>query len=135
MDYRYQDPAVAGRGGPLVAPLGEVPGRAGDIYTVAGPFPGAHSVAVDGHGNIEVLDPVQSVVRLVAVRSGTFYGQPVTPGHIYVVAGHHRGSAGLGEGGPATQAWLENPQAIAVDPAGRLLIAEYDGQRIRAVMP
>ena len=75
------------------------------------------------------------MVRLVAVRSGTFYGQPMTAGRVYVVAGHHRGSAGLGEGGPATQAWLENPQAIAVDPAGRLLIAEYEGQRIQAVTP
>jgi hypothetical protein len=109
--------------------------KAGYIYTIAGPFPGAHSVAVDGHGNIEVLDTVESVVRLIAVRSGTFYGQPVTAGHVYVVAGHHRGGASLGEGGPATQAWLENPQAIAVDPAGRLLIAEYDGQRIQAVTP
>jgi hypothetical protein len=109
--------------------------KAGYVYTIAGPFPGAHSVAVDGHGNIEVLDTVESVVRLVAAASGTFYGQPVTAGHVYVVAGHHRGSASLGEGGPATQAWLENPQAIAVDPAGRLLIAEYDGQRIREVTP
>jgi hypothetical protein len=109
--------------------------KAGYIYTIAGPFPGAHSVAVDGHGNVEVLDTVESVVRLVAVRSGTFYGQPVTAGHVYVVAGHHRGSASLGEGGPATRAWLEDPQAIAVDPAGRLLIAEYDGERIQAVTP
>jgi hypothetical protein len=109
--------------------------QAGYIYTIAGPFPGSHSVAVDGHGNIEALDTVESVVRLVAARSGTFYGQPVTAGHVYVVAGHHRGSASLGEGGPATQAWLENPQAIAVDPAGRLLIAEYDAERIQAVTP
>jgi hypothetical protein len=109
--------------------------KAGYIYTIAGPFPGSHSVAVDGHGNIEVLDTVESMVRLVAARSGTFYGQPVTAGHVYVVAGHHRGSASLGERGPATQAWLENPQAIAVDPAGRLLIAEFDGQRIQAVTP
>jgi len=109
--------------------------KAGYIYTIAGPFPGSHSVAVDGHGNIEVLDTVESVVRLIAARSGTFYGLPVTAGHVYVVAGHHRGSASLGEGGPATQAWLENPQAIAVDPAGRLLIAEFDGRRIQAVTP
>jgi hypothetical protein len=46
--------------------------KASYICTIAGPFPGAHSVAVDGHGNIEVLDTVESVVRLVAVRSGTF---------------------------------------------------------------
>ncbi len=128
-DYRVR--VVAARAGRFYG----VQMRAGYIYTIAGPFPGAHSVAVDGHGNIEVLDTVESVVRLVAVRSGTFYGQPMTAGRVYVVAGHHRGSAGLGEGGPATQAWLENPQAIAVDPAGRLLIAEFEGQRIQAVTP
>jgi hypothetical protein len=128
-DYRVR--VVAARTGRFYG----IAMKAGYIYTIAGPFPGAHSVAVDGHGNIEVLDTVESVVRLVAVRSGTFYGQPVTAGHVYVVAGHHRGSASLGEGGPATQAWLENPQAIAVDPAGRLLIAEYDGERIQAVTP
>jgi hypothetical protein len=45
------------------------------------------------------------------------------------------GAASAPEGGPATQAWLENPRAIAVDPAGRPLIAEYDGRRIQAVTP
>jgi hypothetical protein len=40
--------------------------KAGYIYTIAGPFPGSQSVAVDGHGNVEVLDTVESVVRLMA---------------------------------------------------------------------
>jgi hypothetical protein len=128
-DYRVR--VVAARAGRFYG----IAMKADYIYTIAGPFPGSHAVAVDGHGNIEVLDTVESVVRLVAVRSGTFYGQQVTAGHVYVVAGHHRGSASLGEGGPATQAWLENPQAIAVDPAGRLLIAAYGSQRIEAVTP
>lgn len=128
-DYRVR--VVAARAGRFYG----VDMKAGYIYTIAGPFSGSHDVAVDGHGNIEVLDTVQSVVRLIAVRSGTFYGQQMIAGHVYVVAGHHRGSASFGEGGPATQAWLENPQEIAVDPAGRLLIAEYEGQRIRAVIP
>jgi hypothetical protein len=109
--------------------------RAGYIYTVAGPFPGAHAVTVDGHGNILVDDAVANVVRLVAVRSGTFYGQHVTAGHDYVIAGHHHGQAGLGENGPATQAWLDGPDAIAVAPDGRLLIAVSPGQRILAVTP
>jgi hypothetical protein len=61
--------------------------KAGYIYTIAGPFPGSQSVAVDGHGNVEVLDTVESVVGLIAVRSGTFYGQQVTAGHVYVSPG------------------------------------------------
>jgi hypothetical protein len=90
---------------------------------------------VDGHGNILVDDAVANVVRLVAVRSGTFYGQHVAAGHNYVIAGHTHGPAGLGEGGPATRAWLDGPDAIAVAPDGRLLIAESSGQRILAVSP
>jgi hypothetical protein len=108
---------------------------AGYIYTVAGPFPGAHDVAVDRHGNILVLDASANVVRLVAEASGTFYGQHVTAGHDYVIAGHAHGRAGLGGNGPATKAWLDGPDAIAVAPDGRLLIAESGGQRIQAVMP
>jgi hypothetical protein len=128
-DYRVR--VVAARAGRFYG----LTMHAGYIYTVAGPFPGAHDVAIDGHGNILVLDAVAHVVRLVAVRSGTFYGQQVTAGHPDVVAGRHRGPASLGEGGPATQAWLDSPDAIAVDPAGRLLIAEYSGQQIQAVTP
>jgi hypothetical protein len=109
--------------------------RAGYIYTVAGPFPGAHAVAMDGHGNILVDDAVANVVRLVAVHSGTFYGQRVIAGHDYVIAGHQHGQAGLGEDGPATRAWLDGPDAIAVAPDGRLLIAVSSGQRILAVTP
>jgi hypothetical protein len=109
--------------------------RAGYIYTIAGPFPGSHDVAVDGHGNIVADDAVANVVRLVAVRSGTFYGQRMTAGHDYVIAGHQHGQAGLGEDGPATRAWLDGPDAIAVAPDGRLLIAVSSGQRILAVTP
>lgn len=101
--------------------------KAGYIYTLAGPFPGAHSVAIDGHGNILELDTVASVVRLYAVRSGTFYGQPVTAGHTYVVAGRWHGRANLGDGGPATSAWLGGPQDIATGPGGRLLIGGHGG--------
>ena len=109
--------------------------KAGYIYTIAGPFPGAHAVAVDRQGNILVDDAAASVVRLVAVRSGTFYGQQVTAGHTYVIAGHQHGPSGLGTGGPATRAWLDGPDALAVAPDGRLLIAESGGGRIAAVAP
>lgn len=44
-------------------------------------------------------------MRVVAVRTGTFYGQAMTAGDIYTVAG--TGSSGpLGDGGPATAAQL-----------------------------
>jgi len=107
--------------------------RAGDIYTVAGPFRGSRDVAIGPDGNILDLDAASAVVRLVAARSGTFYGRQVSAGQVVTVAGHSR--AVPAGNTPATQAWLGSPQAIAVGPGGRLLIADQAWDRIGAVSP
>ncbi len=76
---------------------------AGDIYTVAGtgtygysgdggPATSAEiknplSVAVDAHGNLLIDDQHNNRIRLVAAGTGTFYGQAMTAGDIYTVAG------------------------------------------------
>jgi DNA-binding beta-propeller fold protein YncE len=41
--------------------------------------------------------------------------------------------AGLGNGGPATSAKLNNPQSVAVDGAGNLVIADSYNNRVRVV--
>jgi trimeric autotransporter adhesin len=121
---------------------------AGDIYTVAGngtkgfsgdggpatsaefSFPGG--VAVDGAGNLVIADTSNSRVRVVAVQSGRFYGQAMTAGDIYTVAGN--GADGFsGDGGPATGAELDFPQRVAVDSAGNLVIADTENHRVRVV--
>jgi DNA-binding beta-propeller fold protein YncE len=123
------------------------PMTAGDIYTVAGDGMGGFSgdggpatsagldpgrVAVDAAGNLLITDTVNRRVRVVAARTGTFYGQPMTAGDIYTVAGD--GTSGFsGDGGPATSAELSRPGGVAVDAAGNLLIADSDNQRIRMV--
>ena len=59
----------------------------------------------------------------MAASTGTFYGQAMTAGHIYTVAGD--GTAGFsGDGGPATSAELSFPEGVAVDGAGNLVIAD-----------
>jgi hypothetical protein len=88
--------------------------------------------AVDSAGNVVFADVFNSVVRVVAAASGTFYGVAMKAGDIYTVAG--TGEFGLsGNGGPATSADLESPQATAVDRSGNLLIADFDTNRVRLV--
>src|SRR5579859_7106010 len=123
---------------------------AGDIYTVAGFRTGhGHSgdggpatmaalgnfignVQVDHSGNLVLADEVNNTIRVVAVRSGTFYGQAMTAGDIYTVAGD--GTAGFsGDGGPATGAELSGPGGVAVDASGNLVAADGGNSRIRVV--
>jgi hypothetical protein len=121
---------------------------AGDIYTVAGTgspgFSGdggrattaelnwPESVAADGAGNLVIADTRNNRVRVVAASTGSFYGQAMTAGDIYTVAG--TGSQGFsGDGGPATSAQLFEPQGAAVDGAGNLVIADYGNERVRVV--
>jgi hypothetical protein len=118
----------------------------GDIYTVAGDgspnFSGdggaaiaagldPAGVAVDPSGNIVFADYFNSRVRVVAATSGTFYGESMLAGDVYTVAGG--GSSGLGDGGPATAAELGDPEGVAVDGAGNLVIAALFDRRIRVV--
>jgi trimeric autotransporter adhesin len=121
---------------------------AGDIYTVAGNGTAGYSgdggratsaklwypegVAVDGDGNLVIADALNNRLRVVAASTGTFYGKAMTAGDIYTVAGD--GTQGYsGDGGPATSAELSDPQGVAVDAAGNLVIADTGNSRVRVV--
>ena len=112
---------------------------AGDIYTVAGDGtrgspataarpPAPNSATRTGwrwtvRATCSSPTPTTSRVRVVAAGTGTFYGQAMTAGDIYTVAGDGTG------GSPATAARppaprLNGPAGVAVDGAGNLLIAD-----------
>jgi hypothetical protein len=121
---------------------------AGDIYTVAGDGHGGYvgnggpatsatlydpeNVTVDGAGNLVIADTGNARVRVVAASTGRFYGQAMTAGDIYSVAGTSR-SGFSGDGGPASHARLFDPQSVTVDGAGNLVIADTGNQRLRVV--
>jgi trimeric autotransporter adhesin len=121
---------------------------AGDIYTVAGDgtggfsgdggpatsaeLAGPYGVAVGGAGNLVISDYDNNRVRVVAAATGTFYGQAMTAGDIYTVAGDGTGGFS-GDGGPGYLAELNEPEGVAVDGAGNLVIADYDNSRVRVV--
>jgi sugar lactone lactonase YvrE len=121
---------------------------AGDIYTVAGYAQGTgfsgdggpatkaglgfyiSAVLMDRAGNLVFADSYANRIRVVAASTGTFYGQAMTAGHIYTVAG---GGSSLGDGGTATSAELDAPDGVAVDGAGNLAICDYTGGRVQVV--
>jgi sugar lactone lactonase YvrE len=82
-------------------------------------FPTA--VAVDGEGNLFIADTMNHRVRRV----------DATTGKIFTLAG--TGQARFsGDGGPADQAALNEPAALALD-GRRLLIADQSNHRVRVV--
>jgi hypothetical protein len=85
-------------------------------------------VAQDSAGNLAIADQGNSRIRVVAAHTGTFYGQALTAGDIYTVAG--TGVRGFsGDGGPATGAELNEPYGAAIDGAGNLLVADQGNNR------
>jgi len=121
---------------------------AGHVYTVAGgggspgdggpatsaQLAGPWGTVVDSAGNLVFADTGSGGgrIRVVAARTGTFYGQAMTAGDLYTVAGIS--AVGFaGDGGPATRAELSFPAAVAVTGQGGLVIADSLNNRIRAV--
>jgi hypothetical protein len=94
-------------------------------------------VTVDHAGNLILSDSYLERVLVVAEHTGTYYGQAMTAGDVYTLAGDSPLSGGLGgysgDGGPATSAELDRPEGVAVDAAGNVLIADYGNKRLRVV--
>ncbi|MGI4870115.1 MAG: hypothetical protein ACRYFX_02935 [Janthinobacterium lividum] len=79
-------------------------------------------VAVDGSGNVYIVDQYNNRIRKVTATTGV----------ISTVAG--TGTGGFsGDGGAATNAQIQNPVGVAVDGSGNIYIADQDNQRIRKV--
>ena len=113
--------------------------KAGVITTVAGngqtaeqgdggPGPAAAldvptGVAVDGSGDLFLTEAAGQRVREVAASSGV----------IYTVAG--TGGAGGGDGGVGPDTALHDPEAVAVDPAGDVFVADAGNRSVRAFTP
>jgi len=86
-------------------------------------------VKVDSSGNLFIADQANFVIR------------EVSGGNITTVAGSYAPGGGCqslttncsGNGGPATSALLNNPQAVAVDSSGNLYIADTGNNVVRKV--
>ena len=130
---------------PMVRVVPTRPGRAfglamkpGHIYTIAGsghpgairdgtqaaqsPLALASGAAVDPNGNVVVADGARLLV--IAAAAGQFYGQHMTKGDIYTIAG--TGTPGsTGDGGLARQAPV-SLASVTIDAAGNLILGPAD---------
>jgi class 3 adenylate cyclase len=111
---------VAGSGDPSYSG-DKGPATSASLDFATGRISGGGCLAVDSKGDLFIADGLSNRVREVAVD-----------GIITTVAGNGRAGFG-GDKGPATDAELDLPLGVAVDSAGRLFIADSDGNRIRRV--
>jgi trimeric autotransporter adhesin len=81
-----------------------------------------YGLAVDSKNNLYIADNSNNAIRKVT-----------TAGIISTIAGIGGQAGYSGDGGPATNAVLSGPQAVAVDAAGNVFIADYGNCRIREV--
>jgi DNA-binding beta-propeller fold protein YncE len=92
---------------------------------------GPSGVAVDRAGNLVIADWYNGRLRVVAARTGRFYGLKMTAGDIYTIAGDGAGGYS-GDGGRATRAAV-GPESVTLDRAGNLVLADTFNHRVRVV--
>jgi len=80
-----------------------------------------YGIAVDSKNSVYITDISEHVVRRV------------TGGIITTIAGIGGLSGYSGDGGPASSALLNAPEAVAVDPAGNIFIADTNNCRVREI--
>jgi len=84
-----------------------------------------NSVTLDAAGNIYIADTSNNAIRRIA-----------TSGVITTLVGNGSVNFGFsGDGGPAANALLNDPQGAAVDSSGNIYITDEDNQRIRMISP
>jgi uncharacterized protein (TIGR03437 family) len=84
---------------------------------------GPAGIALDKAGNLYIADKFNDVIRMV------------TPAGIISTFAGDGNEGYLGDGGPATQAELDEPTGLAFDSAGNLYIADSNNAEIRQVTP
>jgi cysteine-rich repeat protein len=78
-------------------------------------------VAVDAAGRVIFTDPENNRIRAIEADQT-----------ISTIAG--TGSAGFsGDGGPATEATLNSPYGISIDPGGRIVFTDFANDRVRRI--
>ncbi|MBC7545298.1 MAG: hypothetical protein H7338_21445 [Candidatus Sericytochromatia bacterium] len=90
---------------------------------------GGHDI--NAAGDIVFTTPLVHQVRFIPAVGGFRYGQAMTAGNIYTIAGTTFGF--LGDGGLGTAARLFSPIDCAFDASGNIYVADMNNQRVRLI--
>jgi sugar lactone lactonase YvrE len=96
---------------------------AGTITTIAGGLGRPEAVAADALGDVFIADTTAQVVREVSATDA-----------LSTVAGNGTACGAppiCGDGGAATSAQLNSPEAVAVDPTGNVFVADANDHEVR----
>jgi RHS repeat-associated protein len=86
-------------------------------------FCAPYGVALDSSGDVFISDYANNDIREVLASNGT----------IQTVAGNALEVGSSGDGGPAINALLNQPQGMAIDGGGNLYFADFGNNRIRKI--
>ena len=107
-----------------VAGTGSVGYNGDSIIATTAQLNEPNGVALDGSGNLFIVEAGNNRVRKL----------DFTTGLIYTVVGN--GTAGFGgDSGPATSAMISDPQCVRFDKFGNMYIGDYGNARVRKVTP
>jgi hypothetical protein len=95
-------------------------------------FAAPSAAAGDDSGDLVIADSANNVIDYVPATSGTYFGQVMTAGDIYTIAGN-RTAGYSGDGGAATSAEINGPSGVAIAPSGAIAIADTSNNAIRFV--
>lgn len=95
-------------------------------------------LVTDRDGNLLFAERFGHRVRMLCRKPGTYFGIPMTAGHVYTLAGTGQASVAntpVGDGKLGTEATVNFARGLALDDQGNLYIADVSNQRIRRLSP
>ncbi len=101
----------------------------GTVATLGGTD--VRGMAVDAAGNLYFTHTFYKLA-MVPKNDGTYFGQAMTGGRMYIISGTGSSAYG-GDNGPATSGGFVNPQEVAVDATGSVYVSDTGNHRIRMI--
>ena len=93
---------------------------------------GPNGVAIDALGDLVITDSGNDAVRFVAAVGGFRFGQEMTAGRIYPIAGGGQ-EGDITPGGSTFSAGLTSPDGVVFDAQGDVIVADTGNDLIRLI--